>query len=369
MQMELPSEGFVRQLVDTYLASINCVFPLFDPEQLGRTIDQWYEIPSQRSRITFAVVNVVMAIAQYHGSSQVGFGHTDVSVGSVQDCLSKAQSALTEILMGDVELANLQVLLGLVMIFQSTSDIKPAVFLLSTALRLAQVLGIHRSDSEFYRNSTPREALQRKRVFWIAYILDRDIAIRIRQVPIQQDSDISIELPPEQPDADFAGFVDPYGDHQHGFNIFRAQAELSQIQGHIYESLFSVRSQQLSAGEKAASRQSIRLSIKEWKGRIPATLGAEALSQTQGLLSYIPRVFCRLYGSVITCLGLLCEVHSMDFRWIDQLRSHARSLTVGLGETSLPPPQPQGWNALVNMCREFMPLFTSIQNKGPAFIW
>ena len=115
---------------------------------------------------------MVMAMAQYSSFGQVVSGHADFSVGSVPDCLNKAQSALTELLMGDVELANVQVILGLITIFQGTSDIRPAVFFISTALRLCQGLGIHRRDSDFYRKTTPRQALQPKRVFWIAYILD-----------------------------------------------------------------------------------------------------------------------------------------------------------------------------------------------------
>ena len=43
--------------------------------------------------------------------------------------------------------------------------------------------------------------------------------------------------------------------------------------------------------------------------------------------------------------------------------------TIKLDEPCIPPPQPQGWNALVNECREFMPLFVSVQDKSPAFVW
>jgi hypothetical protein len=368
-QMELPAEGRVRQLIGIFLADINSILPLFDPQQLTQTVDRWYNNPTQRSRTSWAVINVAMAIAQYSSFGQVTFGHVDEGVGSVPDCLDKAQSVLTEILMGDVELGNLQVVLGLVILFQGTSDVRPAVFLISTALRLCQVLGIHRIDSDFYRNSTPREALQACRVFWIAYILDRDIAMRIRQAPIQQDTDISIELPPTKPDEDAAGFVSTPEMYQHGFNVFRAYVELSQIQGCVYNALFSVSSQQLSPGERAASCQAIRMLIKDWKGRIPATLSAEALSQTQNYLPCVTRFICVLYGMVVTCLGQLCQVNAMELGWVDQLRCYGRSITVGLGEPCLPPPQPQGWNALVDECREFMPLFTSVQDKGPAFTW
>lgn len=364
--MDLPAEGLVRQLVDTYLMNMNSIFPLFDPQQLIQTVERWYQSPTQRSCTSWAVINVVMALAQYYSPGSIDLGQVDLHV---TDCLNKAQSVLTDILMGDAELVDLQVLLGLVIVFRATSNIKPAVFLISTALRLAHGLGVHRSDGHLYNNSAPRDSLQLRRVFWIAYILDRDIAMRIQQAPIQQDVEIDIEMPPTEPEEDAAGFLSTSEAQEGGFNVFRAQVELAQIQGHLYDALLSVSSKRRTSGERAASCQAIRLLLKDWKARIPATLSANALSETQMYIPNIAKVFCMLYGTVVTCLGQLCQVNSMDFHWVDQLRCYGRSITVGAGNSCLPPPQPQGWNALVNECREFMPLFVSIQGRDPAFVW
>lgn len=370
LQMSLPPESIVRQIIDTYLVNFNTVFPLFDPQHLTKTVDQWFNSPTQRSRTSWAIINVVMAIAQYCVIGEPDHSNANFSFdSSVSDCLGKAQSALTELLMGEIELANLQVVLGLVIVFHATSDVKPAVFLMSTAIRLSQVLGLHRSDSYIYRDSSRRDVLQYQRVFWITYILDRSIALRIRQAPIQQDKEISIDLPPLGSDEDAAGFVGTPETYEHGFNFFRAHVELSQIQGYVYDAIFSVRASQLSPGERAANSQAIRSLLKDWKDRVPATLTAKSLSLAQTYLPCVTNLLCMLHGIVVTCLGLLCRVNAMDFHWIDQLRDYGRSVTAGIGEPCVPPPQPQGWNALVNECREFMPLFNSVQEKGPAFIW
>jgi hypothetical protein len=66
-----------------------------------------------------------------------------------------------------------------------------------------------------------------------------------------------------------------------------------------------------------------------------------------------------LYGAVIMCLGQPCQVNTMDFRWVNQLHYYVHSMTVGPGAPCLSPSQPQGWNALVDECREFMPLLIS----------
>jgi hypothetical protein len=109
--------------------------------------------------------------------------------------------------------------------------------------------------------------------------------------------------------------------------------------------------------------------LKEWKDGIPVTLTATSLSLNRGFLSYTTTLLCMMYGTVVTCLGMLCQVDAMDFGWVHRLRDYARSITAGIEEPHVPPPQPQGWNALVNECREFIPLFISVRERGPAFIW
>jgi hypothetical protein len=85
--------------MDTCLANIDSILPLFDPRRLIRTIDQWYGSPTQRSHTPWAVINMVMAIVQHFSSGHVGFGHTEFA-SNVSDCLNKAQSALAEIPIG-----------------------------------------------------------------------------------------------------------------------------------------------------------------------------------------------------------------------------------------------------------------------------
>lgn len=83
--------------------------------------------------------------------------------------------------MGDAELLHVQVLIGMVILFQGTRDLKPATMLIAIALRLAHELGLHTRRSVGYLDAT--QVLERDRVFWIAYILDRDISLRTNRPP------------------------------------------------------------------------------------------------------------------------------------------------------------------------------------------
>ena len=55
---------------------------------------------------------------------------------------------------------------------QGTPNPQPVFFLVSAALRLAHSIGLHKRGSDFNLNEIESE--QRKRVFWIGYLMDKE---------------------------------------------------------------------------------------------------------------------------------------------------------------------------------------------------
>jgi len=55
---------------------------------------------------------------------------------------------------------------------QGTPNPQPSFFFVAAAIRLAHSIGLHKRGSGF--NLNPSEIEQRKRVFWIGYMLDRE---------------------------------------------------------------------------------------------------------------------------------------------------------------------------------------------------
>lgn len=53
-----------------------------------------------------------------------------------------------------------------------TQNPQPSFLLVAAAIRLAHSIGLHKRGSAF--NLNPVEVEQRKRVFWIAYMLDKE---------------------------------------------------------------------------------------------------------------------------------------------------------------------------------------------------
>jgi hypothetical protein len=55
---------------------------------------------------------------------------------------------------------------------QGTPNPQPSFFLVAAAIRLSHSIGLHKRGSGFNLNESEIE--QRKRVFWIAYLLDKE---------------------------------------------------------------------------------------------------------------------------------------------------------------------------------------------------
>ncbi|KAF4625928.1 hypothetical protein G7Y89_g12235 [Cudoniella acicularis] len=355
--MDLPPIQEVLPAVENFLTTFNSFFPLFHPGTLLRTVENWYSYPNQRDSTVWAAINVVLALA-HRQSDPDG----TIPSKSIAEYLNNAQSVLTEVMMRETDIINVQVLIGLVILFQGALDLGPPTMLIATALRLAHKLGLHtRKSSE---NLELSEALQRNRIFWIAYILDRDISMRTRQPPLQLDSDIDLDLPPDEPDNSEEGFVFTANGHSK-LNFLRARVQLARIQGSTYYCLYSVRAQNSGPDERAENITHIHQMLDKWISQVPPDFSPRLLSQagSPGLVRY----FCVLYATHLLCRGLVAQAHAWNSQWMGSLQDYGKRAAAG--EATAPNPLPQCWQTLVNESREFMVLFMSVERKDTAFIW
>ncbi|KAF7560177.1 hypothetical protein G7046_g3965 [Stylonectria norvegica] len=356
--MELPPLEEILPSIERYLATCNSILPLFHPKALLHTVKNWYWHPHQREPTTWAAINVALALA-HRQSDPEGI----IPNKSIAEYLHNAQSVLTQVIMSDTDLLNIQVLVGLVMLFQGTRDLRPPTILIATALRLAHRLQIHtRRGSELLDRA---EALQRDRVFWLAYILDKDISMRIKQPPVQIDAEIDVDLPPLEPvDEDNTGFVFSAGGRSK-MNFFRARITLASIQGNVYDLLYSSRSQNLSVEERSQSVARIHQMLDQWKSHIPDEFNALIIAESSP--TRLSSFFCILYSTRLSCLTLINQAHSWDKSWMRGLQDYGRK--TANGELTAPIPLPLEWQTLVTEARGLMRLFMSVTKKDASFIW
>lgn len=189
--------------------------------------------------------------------------------------INNVQSCLVELVSGDVELLKLQVVLGLVIVLNGLKDSRPAVVLVATADRLAHRLRLHSRDRQ--GQFSPDEALQRNRVFWICYLFDSDICIRHHTPAVQDESDIDVDFPPEDP-SNGAGNIYT-SDGRVRVSFFRLRLQLAHIQGRLYTMLFSNRATKAPPHERRARVAVLHDQLERWRATLRFELQADVATE------------------------------------------------------------------------------------------
>ncbi|KKO98933.1 fungal specific transcription factor [Trichoderma harzianum] len=275
---------------------------LFSQTILLPKLHGYYASECQSPRKTWVAINIVLALGARLPTSPSADLDLQNEDSQVAKYVSNVQSVLSELVTRGVDLLSLQVILGLVIIFNSLGGSGPAVALIGTAIRLAHRLRLHSRD---YQHNSPDEALQRSRVFWIAYLFDKDICIRHHTASVQADDDIDLELPIDMP-PDGAGNV--YAkDGRFLVNFFRLWLRLAHVQGQ-------------------------------------ADVITEHTNRTT--------VFwlCMTHFSYLGCLVIVHGMWSHNAKW----RKRLRPSSLGSDDIDCPRSLPGGWKYCVHMSRHCM---------------
>lgn len=356
----LPPYPDAVALVEEYLSTFNTVFPLFDPETILQTLRTWYTSQNPNPNndpVTYALINVILALAHHTNPKPPGSATTH---------LNNAQSVLSSVISSpSITLINVQIPLGLALLFWFVNDIPPAMILVATALRLAHTIGLQRRGS-----APPRERVQRTRVFWMAYILDRDTSMAARVAPIQGDWEVDVEVPPLTltENGDSAGFIfSSRGDCS--MNFFRARVQLARIQGKVYEYVYSLSAQNTYPQERARNISRVLQALDDWGEEIPLTFRSWALANIPS--AEISRYFVILYGVRLGCRALISHASSADSfhvsKWVEDVREYGESTAAGV-RLSRNAPVSNGWPTLVCESRDYMNLFESVALKDDFLV-
>jgi hypothetical protein len=136
--MLLPPLQQALPIIQIYLQGFNSVLPLFHAETLLQLVHDCHNVePHQRDPVVWAAINVVLALAQRHNP----LASHDVSSSAAY--LGRAESVLSRVVLCDIQLLNIQVLVGMGTLLQASQDLQPALILIATTIRLAHAIGLH----------------------------------------------------------------------------------------------------------------------------------------------------------------------------------------------------------------------------------
>jgi hypothetical protein len=361
--MVLPPLEHILPIIQIYLENFNSVLPLFHADTLLQLVHDCYSVgPLQRDPISWAAINVVLALAQRHN---LVASH---DVPSSAACLSNAESVLSRVVLGDIQLLNIQVLVGMVMLLQASHDLKPALVLIATTIRLAHGIGLH--DRAYSAHLDSLHARQRACVFWLAYILDKDLSMRSKQPSIQVDDDINLDLPSStvlqynEGRSNIRNTDDTTGvitttDGTVRMNYLTARIQLAAVEGGVYDYIYSARSRKRNAEERSRALQSVARALEQWKASIPSEFNA--LAGSRRVAPSMLRFLGVLHSTSLACTTFINQAHAWDEEWIASIRRYDRQ-----GIEPLLPPK---WEVLVHEARDLLVLFEASGETDHSSFW
>lgn len=161
-------------------------------------------------------------------------------------------------------LLSVQALLGMSIVIMGTPNQSPAFVLTSSAIKLAQNMGLHRRNQD--PGLSAAEIEQRKRVFWSAYCLDKDISLQTGLPPGQGEDDMDVELP-------FENNGPPLRQGEpHSVDFFNFRIRLAMIQGQIYKRLCSVRATKQPASDRIMAAKELEAMLHTWRASFPVNI-------------------------------------------------------------------------------------------------
>lgn len=362
--MVLPPREHVLAVIQVYIKDFNAVLPLFDAKALLQLVHDCYNVgPLQRNPVAWAALNVVLALAQRY---TVVDSH---NVPSPAECINRAESVLSRVMLGDIQLLNVQVLVGMVMLLQASPDLQPSLILIATVMRLAHAIGLH--DRTYSAHLDTVQAKQRACVFWLAYILDKDLSLRSKQPSIQIDDDINLELPSPTAiehqmgdwsvpnDSDMQSGIITTTDGTAKMNYFVTRIQLAVIEGGVYDYLYSTRSQKRSLNERSHALRSVACALQQWKASIPPEFSASAgiMRVPSGMLHFLGA----LHSTTLACTTIMNQAHAWDAEWLASLRRYGRQGIV--------PQLPQQWESVVDEARDLMVLLGALGMTDCSNFW
>ncbi|KAG7121067.1 ABC-transporter-regulating transcription factor like protein [Verticillium longisporum] len=352
--MVLPPLEDVLPLVNIYFTRFNIVMPLFHQGSFMTMLSDWYSHVIHRTRPAWAAINIVLAIAHRACITSEKDFATDGEKSAAY--LRNAQTVVNELVTREEDLVGLQVLLGMSLLFLGTKNPKPASVLLGTTIRLAHRMGLHDQDRS---NGLPEhEAVQRARIFWVAYYLDKDVSLNQKMPSFQVDADIDLPLPDLDP-ADNVSIM--YStDSTIKFNYFRSRTALSHIQGKIYDLLYSTRSKKASPEDRVQRREQLNHMLEQWRLQIPEQFQMANVASSMSPTNAVHMV--NMYSTYMLCLVHAHGIYTFDMDetcWFKEMRQSMTACDAnGTISESCKGKIPAGWENCVVQSRAFIQLFT-----------
>ncbi|KAH3681722.1 hypothetical protein WICPIJ_007324 [Wickerhamomyces pijperi] len=257
------------------------------------------------------------------------------------------------------------------------------LMLITTVVRYAQDLGLHREES--YYGLSEEEQLKRRKLWYHVYLFDRDFCLKSGKPPIIHDSDIScLEYDPfssvttpmlgvdflNDPDIDITTAeklaqlptcIGPYLDSIIKIEVFRSYSIFRRFISLSYEELFSANAL------KDCTMNDITAKIERLRLAYEATLSELPYSLRPGTNNINWKLFDDKLYQTVKMMHLHCYLHKMNitrmaFRraWLEE-EEHVPNTDKNISEAQ------QGWmEESLDCARKMLEIFSQMSSNSKA---
>ncbi|KAK6509596.1 hypothetical protein TWF481_004332 [Arthrobotrys musiformis] len=358
-QNPLPSKAEAESYAQEYFSTVNLLFPLYHQASFESLLEEQYSDNPPKGTGWFASLNMVLAVgSRIRGSKLKTPSAAEDSRG--WKWFQNAMCLFPVLTLQNTDIHSIQALLAMALFLQGTANPQPLYNIISAAVRVAFSVGLHRRADAF--GFGREEAEHRKRVFWIAYCIDKDIALRSGRPSTINDDDINVELPEEE-SFDGLGMV-RLSDGRGRVNLFRRNCRFAQIQSRVYMQLYSAKAAKQSDGELLNTIGDLDRELEEWRDSIPLDFRPEHEISDAYLDSTMPIVL--MHFSYFNCLATIHRMSIAHSYWTNRLAQYAVS---GLSNRPLNPRVFSSAALSVSAARSSIHLLKYVNSNDINCIW
>ncbi|KAL5331330.1 hypothetical protein ACEPPN_000860 [Leptodophora sp. 'Broadleaf-Isolate-01'] len=222
----------ILPLVEEYFDEVNALFPLFQKQSFMDMCQNKFPVDSEsEGPAWWACLNTVIAMGIRLKATNRGFRKvSEVSWGFFKNAFSVYQQLIAT----ESGVLSVQAVLAMAIFSSGTTDTKMTAVLSSTASRMIYMMGLHQENPE--NNFDPAEADERRRVFWIAYLIDRGISINSGLPFTIENGSFEVAFPREI----LPGFENlPLSNETEDTTVFRLRIQLAIIESKLQKYLSS----------------------------------------------------------------------------------------------------------------------------------
>ncbi|OQE30452.1 hypothetical protein PENFLA_c003G05333 [Penicillium flavigenum] len=254
----LPSRSEVFSLMKDFFRTANRLLPIYLESSFMKMVEWQYTQQTCDDAARWANINMVICLAYEYRYSNGPKSEKDKEKSELY--FKNAMSVFTELALKRTDLLSVQALISMAFFLRGNSGTQSALPLITAAMRSGHRMGLHRNIAR--PELSPAEQEERRRVFWVTFVIDQSTCLRIGNAPSQHHDDFDVPLPEE-----LEG--DKHGETASNIPFFRELCRMSLIKSHIYSRLYSVTALEKPPVEIYKAVKELYAELEEWKRESP----------------------------------------------------------------------------------------------------